>query len=212
MNLIKVTQYARHLRIQAAMKYGGTASSYAWRGRDKEGNPVGAFDIALDEARKHDSNDEAIIKVITDYIDKFTKIGGGGYHIDKFYDNYKENGELWEDNKESYKNTANWLKKKVINPAIEDLGYHIVATILKESVSQIKVLIEQIMHITYDPTVNVDFYRHFGENGTMNTEKVQREKGMARPATDIFLKLMLMQDATPVYNLFVQRFGVSDME
>lgn len=189
MNLIKVTQYARNIRLKAAAKFGGKASDYAWRGRDKEGNPVGALDIALDEARQHTSEDEAVIKTIEKYIEKQSQ-------------DYTYNTSPVVN---TFKNTGHWMQE-IVSSAVEDLGYHIVANILRESLDKVRVLIKQIIHIIYDPTVNIDFYRE--RKDLLDHEKVIEENGTAKPATDEFLELMQQQDATRIYEKFVQMRGI----
>ena len=193
MNLIKVTQYAHNIRLKAAEKFGGKVSDYAWRGRDKEGNPVGALDIALDEARQHTSEDEAVIKTIEKYVEKQSQ-------------DYRRSVRPIVN---TYKNTATWVQE-IISSAIEDLGYHIVASVLKESLTEVKVLIKQIIHIIYDPDVNVDFYKE--NKDLLEDDKVIEEKGKAKTATDEFLELMLQQNATQIYTKFVKMEGITSIE
>ena len=193
MNLIKVTQYARNVRLKAAAKFGGKASDYAWRGRDEEGNPVGALDIALDEARQHTSEDEAVIKTIEKYIVKQSQ-------------DYTYNTRPVVN---TFKNTGNWTQK-IISSAIEDLGYHIVANILRESLDKVRVLIKQIIHIIYDPEVNIDFYNEHED--LLDNDKVIEENGTAESATDEFLELMMQENATKIYKNFIQMEGIASIE
>lgn len=192
MNIYKVTQYASKIYQEGKKKYGNDVT---WRGRTEEGKAVGALDIAIDMAKQHTSEDDEIINSTISLIDKLSK----SCYIDHYYDNNENSGRILEYNKESMENAANWIKTRVITPAINDLGYHIVAEILKEAATLIRDRFKEIIRITYDEEVNFEFYSVTNETSERNGESIE--------ATDWLISLF-NSSATPIYNSFVQLRGL----